>query len=194
MSRVGVALLTVAVVTGVAVALRLVAADPPPSGQQGTGEVSVATGVPDEAERARVVSHVDGDTLHLVSTDDRPEALRPDEDTTVRLLEVDTPEHGRDGQPEECYADEATEALENLVAVGEDVWVLPDRDLLDRYGRTLLYLWTDDGAFVNLEMVRQGYARAVLHEPNDAFIDVMNEAERQARAEGRGMWGSCAVS
>jgi micrococcal nuclease len=79
-----------------------------------------------------------------------------------------------------------------LLPVGSTAWAVPDRELLDRHGRTLLYLWDSRGVFVNLAMVRGGHARAVLFEPNDRHIDRMRAAEREARAERRGLWGACA--
>ena len=75
--------------------------------------------------------------------------------------------------------------------MGTIVRVLPDRELKDPYGRTLLYLWNEGGDFVNLELVRAGAARAVLFEPNDRYIDRMRRAERDARAAGLGQWGAC---
>lgn len=150
----------------------------------------VASGVPAGAERARVVSHVDGDTVRLVGTPGSS-LLRPDADTRVRLLEIDTPEVGTFGGEAECFAEEASEALADLLPVGADVWVTRDRELLDPYDRTLLYLWTSEGDLVNLEMVRLGYARAVLFEPNDAYLAPMRRAESEARAARRGLWAAC---
>src|SRR4051794_29302463 len=147
-------------------------------------------GVPAEVADGVVVGHVDGDTIKL-----RPAQvtayLEPDRVTTVRLLEIDTPESVKPDTPVECYAQRASAALSRLLPVGAHVWVKPDRDLLDPYGRTLLYLWTARGTFVNLAMVRQGFAKAVLFEPNDEYIGLMRAAERRARAEQRGLWGAC---
>ena len=182
----GVALLAIALVLGLAVAIRL--ADP------GTNPESRVVGadvkVPPDAVLARVVSHVDGDTLRLVG-ESGSAALSAEEHTTVRLLEIDTPEHGRDGAPAECYAEQASKVLRDMLPAGAEVWVRRDEQLRDSYGRTLLYLWTADGEFVNLELVRQGFATAVLFEPNDRYIDLMRRAESQARSEGRGLWGAC---
>jgi micrococcal nuclease len=147
-------------------------------------------GVPAAAERARVSAHVDGDTIRL-TTERASRILQEGHETTVRLLEIDTPERARDGSPAECYAEEASQALAEMLPTGSEVWVKPDRELLDPYGRTLLYLWTTEGVFVNLELVRQGYAVAVLFEPNDEYIDRMRKAEEEARAEGRGLWAAC---
>lgn len=142
------------------------------------------------SERARVVRHVDGDTLILRAAHGRTELL-PSRQTRVRLLEIDTPESVTPGQPVECYGTQASALLEELTPVGSVVRVRPDRDLLDPYGRTLLYVWNKDGAFVNLELVRSGAARAVLYEPNDRYIHRMRRAEGDAQAAGRGQWGAC---
>jgi micrococcal nuclease len=146
--------------------------------------------VPAEAERAEVVRYVDGDTVRLVGTP-RSRWLAPGESTSVRLLEIDTPELRPETSRPECFAAEADEALRAILDGEEPVWVTRDEELLDRYGRTLLYLWTPDGVFVNEEMVRLGYARAVLYAPNDAHIGRIRTAEAEAREHGRGLWGAC---
>ena len=147
--------------------------------------------IPSDAERARVVDHVDGDTLHLAAVGSSI-WMQAGEETTVRLLEIDTPESVDPNSPVQCYARRSSAALKDLLPLGSDVWVQADRELLDPYGRTLLYLWTTDGRSVNLEMVRGGYAKAVLFEPNDKFIRQMRRAEARARLEKRGLWGTCA--
>jgi micrococcal nuclease len=146
--------------------------------------------VPGAAERARVVGHVDGDTLRLAPVNES-RYLPAGEETKVRLLEIDTPESVDPNSPEECYSARSSRALSEMLPLGEMVWIKSDRQLLDPYGRTLLYLWTTDGRFVNLEMVRRGFAKAVLYEPNDEYIDIMRRAERRARQANRGLWGAC---
>lgn len=148
----------------------------------------VPDGVPARSEPAVVVRIVDGDTVMLRSDGD---GLVSADATRVRLLEIDTPESVVPDQPVECYGPESTKALEDLLPVGSQVSVLPDRELMDPYDRMLLYLWNDDGEFVNLEMVRSGAAEAVLFEPNDRYIELLRRAERKARAASRGMWGAC---
>lgn len=146
--------------------------------------------VPPGARLARVSDHVDGDTLRLMA-ERTSAALRGGETTTVRLLEIDTPESVAPGSPIECFAHRSNEALARMLPLGARVWFAADRDLLDPYDRTLLYLWTRDGRFVNLAMVRRGYARAVLYEPNDAYIGLMRRAEEVAQKAERGLWGAC---
>ena len=148
-------------------------------------------GVPARAQPATVVRHTDGDTLRLRSGRSGP-ALARGVDTPVRLLEIDTPESVHPGQPDQCFAEEAADRLASLAPLGSRVWAVPDRELTDRYDRTLLYLWNSKGVFVNLRMVRDGFARAVLYPPNDRHIDRMRAAEQRAQAARRGVWAACA--
>lgn len=190
MGKVGAVALAVVALLGVSVVVYLLGPQTPaPEPPAPAGSERPDSGVPADAERARVTAHVDGDTLRLAG--EEGSRLLPDEETRVRLLEIDAPEEARDGRPAECHAVEAGDALAHLLPVGAPLWVDRDEELFDPYGRTLLYLWTVDGDFVNLELVRQGHARAVLFEPNDEHIAAVRRAESAARAAGRGLWGAC---
>jgi micrococcal nuclease len=146
-------------------------------------EAAPARGVPAEARRMVVEYVIDGDTVVLAGRDG---------EVTVRLLEVDAPESKDRDQPVQCFAAAATRALRGLIPEGSAVRVLADRDPTDRYGRTLLYVWNRAGVFVNERLVRRGFARAVLFEPNDLYIDRMRRAEERARADRAGLWSACA--
>ena len=135
-------------------------------------------------------AHVDGDTIRLRGAN--AGALLPaNGDVAVRLLEIDAPEVDGPYREAECFGEEASAALADALPVGSTVWVTRDAELYDPYDRMLLYLWDDSGALVNLELVRRGYAEAVLFEPNDEHIDDVRRAESEARAAGRGQWGAC---
>lgn len=162
-----------------------------PDGPRPVRAPAASVGLPAAARRALVVRIVDGDTLVLRATEGAP-GLPAGAETRVRLLEVDTPESVEPGTPVQCYARRASGVLARLAPPGSTVRVVPDRDLLDPYGRTLLYLWNEHGTFVNLALVRAGAARAALYEPNDRYIEVLREAERRARLAGTGLWGRCA--
>ena len=146
--------------------------------------------VPAGAVDVSVLRIVDGDTLIVRAGSGVPGVVGSGE-TRVRLLEIDTPESVTPGVPVECYGKRATEELTRLTPPGSTVRVLPDRDLLDPYGRTLLYVWNARGRFVNLELVRSGAARAVLYQPNDRYIALLRGAEARAQASGEGLWGRC---
>lgn len=80
--------------------------------------------------------------------------------------------------------------------LGTVAWAGADRELLDRYGRTLLYLRTTDGnrvTFVNQRLVERGFAIAALYEPNDRYIDVMRATPATATT-GRRATGSTSAT
>ena len=140
--------------------------------------------IPAGALPMQVVSITDGDTLKL-RTDETGGPVPAGETITVRLIGIDTPEVH---PVYECFGDEAEAELTRLA--GDTVYVTDDRELTDDYGRTLLYLWSVDGAFINLELVEGGFAEAIRVRPNDAFFDDLRAAEDRAVAADRGMW-SC---
>lgn len=135
-----------------------------------------APAVPADAGEAWVDYVHDGDTLFF--TDGRK----------VRLLGIDTPEVGRDA---ECGGDAARERLRAVLPEGTRVRTVADVQERDRYDRWLLFLFTDDGGFVNLDLIRDGYAEAVVIPPNTLWSEHLEEAEREARAAGLGIWGTC---
>ena len=62
----------------------------------------------------------------------------------------------------------------------------------DDFGRMLAYVYrSDDGIFVNYEIVRQGYAQPLTIPPNVAFSDLMVEAARNAESDDVGLWAEC---
>lgn len=123
---------------------------------------------------------VDGDTLVVAHLEER-----------VRLIGIDSPETPQDG-PAECFGREAAAHLADLVPPGTQVRVVFDVERTDRYGRPLGHLFrADDGAFVNLAMVRDGYASTLTIPPNVAHEAALVAAQREAREAGRGLWGAC---
>lgn len=133
-------------------------------------------GIPTAATDVTIEYVHDGDTLFL--TDGRK----------VRLLGVDTPEVG---ERLECYGDEAAALLRSMLPEGTQVRVLADAQPLDQYDRSLLLLWLDDGTFVNLELIEQGAAEAVVLEPNLLYAAEFEAAEDAAQAADLGLWGAC---
>ncbi|MCZ6752535.1 MAG: thermonuclease family protein, partial [Acidobacteria bacterium] len=99
-----------------------------------------------------VVRVVDGDTLLL----DRKER--------VRLIGVDTPETVDPRRPVERFGKEASAFMKRM-AEGKKVRLEYDQDRKDRFGRTLAYVYLEDGTFLNAEIVRQGYGHAYTQFP-----------------------------
>jgi micrococcal nuclease len=66
-----------------------------------------------------------------------------------------------------------------------------DQERRDQYGRTLAYLFLDDGRMVNVILVRGGFARVTVYPPNDRYEDRLRQAEAAAREDGVGLWSVC---
>jgi micrococcal nuclease len=126
-----------------------------------------------------VVRVVDGDTL-VVAIDGREEK--------VRLIGVDTPESVDPRRPVEYFGREASAFLSGLVE-GKRVALAggAGSQNRDRYGRLLRYVYLEDGTLVNAEIIRRGYGLAYTRFPFER-MEEFRGYERQARAQGRGLW------
>ncbi|MDQ2648270.1 MAG: thermonuclease family protein [Actinomycetota bacterium] len=131
-----------------------------------------------------VVDHpVDGDTI-VVRIDGARES--------VRLIGIDTPESVARERPVECFGVEAKHRTAELLPAGTRVRLERDIEARDQYGRLLAYVHrVEDGVFVNLLLVEEGYAEAFPYRPNTAHQADFDRAEADARAGQRGLWPVC---
>jgi micrococcal nuclease len=128
-----------------------------------------------DSDTCVVARIIDGDTL-VCDGGDR-----------VRLLLIDTPELSQ-----APFGHVARAALDSIAPVGTSLRVERDVQHRDRYGRTLAYLWLDDGRMVNEELLRAGVAVVLVYPPNVRYVDRMREAAAAARAERVGLWATSA--
>jgi micrococcal nuclease len=120
---------------------------------------------------------VDGDTITLASG------------TTVRLVQIDTPEL----RGSECYAEEATATLNRLLPLGTKVRSItdPSLDQVDRYGRQLAYIFKGREN-INVTLVAEGAASVWFYQgARGRYADEFLAAAERAQREGRGLWGAC---
>jgi micrococcal nuclease len=115
-----------------------------------------------------VVKVVDGDTIKLASGRE------------IRLLGIDTPEKG---QP---YYNEAKDFLERLI-LGKKVRLEKDVTNKDKYGRYLRYVFLKN-IFVNVELVRKGYARVIVRFPDVKYLDYLMKVQKRAMEKRLGIW------
>lgn len=109
----------------------------------------------------------------------------------VRLIGIDTPETVKPGTPVQCFGPQSSAYLQRLLQ-SEDVVLAYDAERLDRYGRTLAYVYrARDRLFVNLDLVARGYARTLSIPPDIAHERAFASAARTARAARLGLWGAC---
>jgi micrococcal nuclease len=116
----------------------------------------------------KVFRSIDGDTIELTNGQ------------IVRLLGVDTPEKGQ------YYYEEASKRLEELTK-GKEVFLEKDVTNRDNYGRLLRYVYVGS-LFVNLEMIKEGYAQAFVVAPNLKYSYVFLKAENETKEKGIGIW------
>ena len=123
---------------------------------------------------------IDGDTLKL---------YYKDKEETFRLLLVDTPETKHPTKGVEPYGKEASHMTTNLVESASQLSIKFDKgDRKDKYGRYLVYLYTD-GKMVNNELVRNGLARVkYVYKPNNTYEGMLKESQRKAQAEKLNIW------
>ena len=132
---------------------------------------------------ATVIYVTDGDTIG-VEIDGVEER--------VRLIGIDTPETKKPDTPVECFGPEATAFTTSLLPKGTSLYVERDVEARDIYGRLLAYVYrSEDGVFVNLEIVQQGYARPLTIPPNVAHADEFVVGARNAEATNVGLWAGC---
>src|SRR5205809_1875998 len=122
---------------------------------------------------------VDGDTLLLQSGE------------RVRLIGVDTPETKHPKKPVEYFGKEASAFTRRMVE-GKRVRLEFDQANAaqghkDRYGRTLAYVFLEDGTLLNAEIIKQGYGHAYTQFPFSR-MEEFRRLEREAREEERGLW------
>lgn len=134
---------------------------------------------PARAERGTINHVIDGDSLWVQAASGEIE---------VRLIGINAPETR---PPAQCYGNAARDALRDMLPADSTVWYVYDEDPFDPYGRHLLYLWSADGTFINLELVELGYAEANYYRPNGRYQSELDAAERRAVAANRGQWGQC---
>lgn len=125
-----------------------------------------------------VAAAIDGDSLTLA------------DGRTVRLVGIQAPKlpKGRPNFAEWPLARAAQGALEELVA-GRPVALAFGGARQDRYGRVLAHLArTEDGLWIEGEMLRRGLARVYTFPDNRAAAAPMYALESQARAAHLGIW------
>ena len=120
---------------------------------------------------------VDGDTIvvHVAGKEER-----------VRLIGVDTPETVHPSKPVEYFGKEASAFTKRMIE-GKHVRLEYDWQKRDKYGRLLAYVYLEDGTFLNVEIIKQGYGFAYT-KYTFRYLDEFREYQRSAQANNRGLW------
>jgi micrococcal nuclease len=123
---------------------------------------------------------VDGDTFWI--DDGSAKGLK------IRLIGVDAPEPRNNGKKMKGYfGTESSDYLTRLIS-GKKVRLEYDVGRFDQYGRTLAYVYLEDGTFVNADLVKNGYATVMTTPPNVKYADTFVELAARARKHNKGLW------
>lgn len=143
-------------------------------------EIFINKTPPDEQELYPVVRVIDGDTI-VISKDGVNES--------VRMIGVDTPETVHPSKPVQCFGEDASLKTKEWLE-GRMVNLVLDEEEgeRDKYYRLLGYVYRDDGFFINLELIKQGYAYEYTYNLPYQHQAEFVEAEIEAKGAGRGLW------
>jgi len=139
------------------------------------GGTSAVSEITENAEKVLVSRVIDGDTIQL------------DDGRRVRLIGVDTPETVHPQKGVEPYGKEASNFTRSMLE-GREVYLEYDVQLADKFGRTLAYVWLEDGRFFNELLLLEGYAQVATFPPNVKYVERFLEAQKKAREAGKGLW------
>ena len=122
---------------------------------------------------------IDGDTI-IVKYNEKTDK--------IRLIGVDTPETVHPNKQIEYFGKEASEFTKRMVE-GKPIRLEFDWQERDKYGRSLAYVFLQDGTFLNREIIKRGYGHAYTKFPFK-YLDDFRKCEEEARTNSRGLWAS----
>ena len=119
----------------------------------------------------------DGDTAHF---------LIKGKDTTVRFLAINAPEYTKTKEP---YGKEASEYVCDILTNANMIELEYDdgSDTLDKYGRTLAWVYADD-VLLQRELVQRGLAEVKYIYGDYAYTEELKTLEKEAKKEKLNMW------
>ena len=121
-----------------------------------------------------VTKVVDGDTIWV----------RQRRRMKIRMIGLDTPETVDPRKPVQCFGREASAQAKTILG-GQSVYLEtdPSQDTIDKYGRTLAYVWTASGRLFNLDMIADGYAFEYTYDLPYRYQADFKTAEGDARTQ-----------
>ena len=125
---------------------------------------------------------VDGDTFWFINGKGEKEK--------IRFIGIDAPEARNYGKKTKQYFGRDSELFLVEYLKGKKVRLEYDVQKYDQYGRTLAYVFMEDGTFLNEHIVRCGFAVTSTYPPNVKYLTRFLKGERHARKNKLGMWAA----
>lgn len=133
-----------------------------------------------------VVKVVDGDTLDV---------LMNGKPVRLRLIGLDTPETVDPRKPVQCFGKAASDRAKEMLS-GKTVQLEYDasQNILDKYGRTLAYVFLPSGTNFNGFMIAEGYGHEYTYNLPYKYQSEFKAAEKNAREQKKGLWADAACT
>lgn len=127
---------------------------------------------------------VDGDTIKV---------MIDDEEKTVRLLAVDTPESVHPTKGVEYYGKEASDYTCKIISEAKIIELEYDEgsDREDKYDRLLAWVFVDD-VLLQDELIKNGYAEVAYLYGDYKYTSLLQDHQRIAEASEIGIWNEAA--
>ncbi|MBP9710755.1 MAG: thermonuclease family protein [Candidatus Pacebacteria bacterium] len=131
-----------------------------------------------------VIKVIDGDTLTVKIAG---------ESETIRLIGIDTPETGANG---ECFAAEATAALKKLAGARVRLEKDSSQGERDKYDRILAYVFSEEGVHTGEQLIEEGFAKEYTYSKAYKYQAAYKAAQKSAQDSKKGLWApsACAKS
>jgi micrococcal nuclease len=127
---------------------------------------------------------VSGQTLDVLNTNQQPPLIE-----RVRLIGIEAPD-----LKQHPWGAAAKNRFEKMITkitgqqlVLQPVFLEPDVQEKDSYGRWLAYVWHDN-VLLNEQLVKEGYVLAAPRSPNNKYDSRIARAQEYARIMGYGIW------
>ena len=128
-------------------------------------------------ETVKVTLVYDGDTIKL------------NDGRKLRLIGINTPERGRDGQKDQPFYLAAKSQLQQIIIENKNqLKVIFGKEKRDRYKRFLAHIFTSKGENIAATLLKKGLGFSIAIPPNIQFLSCYKEAEREAKHYKRGIW------
>jgi micrococcal nuclease len=127
------------------------------------------------------------DTCFVVKWVDDGDTIVLRDGRRVRYTGINAPETQHKDRQAEPFGYKAKAFNKNLVSQNS-VCLEFDKELKDQYGRTLAYVFLEDGIFVNAKMAVEGYAYYLFRQPNLKYSTILLKAQRDAMQAKKGIW------
>jgi micrococcal nuclease len=130
-----------------------------------------------------VIKVTDGDTVQVLVNEKK---------VKVRIIGIDTPEIVSTSKPVQCYGPESSAFAEDQLS-GTSVFLEYDESqgLVDRYGRTLAHVWTEEKKLYAAEAILLGYGIEKTYGDEYKYREMFIDNQSEARDQSLGLWGSC---